>query len=135
MIQSSMKHIALLLLIGFVVTGAFGFMTMSHENHGSGSCPAAILSGASCSNVASVISHYLSAFLLSAEAVVTHASLLLTVLLALLLALAWATIRFFAPPPARLFVPTDERVPLQPRVLTSFLALFEHSPSFLYRSA
>jgi len=136
-----MKYVTLIVLIGFVTTGAFGFTLLGHDSHTSSNCPTFLLNNVVCSsNAISVVVQHISAFLTFTQPLITYTALSLISFLASLLALFLVVLRIISPPRVHSKARISIRrinifAPLRPRSITRWLSLFELSPSFLLGSA
>lgn len=128
-----MKYLTLLVLVGFIAVGAFGFMGMSHDmGHGSGGCVASIVNTNALCPSDTILSalYHVSAYKSFTEAAFGAGSII-TLLAALLLLLAASLIPRPIPAP----IPSTRRRDLrrEPRVFHAgfihWLSLFENSPS------
>ena len=131
----NIRGLALLVLVGFIAVGVFGFAGMSHDmSHGSGCIATALNNSTVCPQDAlSSALYHIAAYQDFSQATITPLSLSALVLLILLAALL--TIRKRLPPisSASLHVLSKRRddalLPQREKFLRR-LSLFENSPSF-----
>jgi len=131
----NVRAFALLVLVGFVAVGVFGFAGMSHDmSHGSGCIASALNNNVVCPQDAlSSALYHIAAYQGFSQTVMTSASLSVAILLALLAAFLMVKKESLPVPYVASYALSkrrdDVRGPRQGKFLHR-LSLFENSPSF-----
>ena len=132
-----MKLFAVLLLVGVLAVGAFGFLGMSPmTDHEAGNCVASLVNFVACplEGLSSAIYH-MQAYASFSQAVFSSSALLLALVLLALLAHARGLMRDLLPAaPSRRLPMREGSRPVLGHTFIRWLSLFENSPSVV-RSA
>lgn len=132
-----MKYfIALIVILGIIGIGIFGFFIMNHDmNHSSGNCVASIINNTVCpSDAISAILHHITAYEIFSQAIVNSTSFVIIATLLLLAIVVMLMVKMFLLTPLILFSEflvwrRDEHSATNQRKLIRWLSLLKNSPA------